>query len=598
MRVYCGDVSKVHLDSAITISAWVHRIRDHGGVLFVDCRDITGVVQVVCNPENKQSFVVAQKLRDEAVITITGVVRHRPDGTDNANIVTGSYELVADSIKILNSSDQLPFSLNEFIPVGESTRFKYRYLDLRRTEVAAKILTRAKGVSILRNYLEMQNFFDIETPILTKTTPEGARDYLVPSRVHKGEFYALPQSPQIFKQILMIAGFDRYYQVARCFRDEDLRSDRQPEFSQLDVEMSFLSQREIMDFAEGSIVKLFKELLDVNLGKFNVMTYHDVMQKYGSDKPDLRNPLFFTPCDDLFTNCEFNVFADPANKKGSRVAALRLPGGCSKLTRKNLDNYTSLVTKFGAKGLAYIKVNDISAKLEGMQSPLIKFLNWDIIESVIKRTGAVDGDILFFGAGKNSVVNQSMDVLRQQLGKDLGLLENDWEVLWVVDFPLFEEEKNDAGYFSPVHHLFTAPKVNSIAELDENAASCLSQAYDLVINGYEVGGGSIRIHDINMQMNILEKIGMDEDEAKQKFGHLLEALRYGCPPHGGFAFGLDRLFMLITGAETIKEVIAFPKTQSASCPLTDAPSDPEKKQLVDLGLRLREVAVDKAKSTD
>ncbi|MBT4884585.1 MAG: hypothetical protein HON55_00355 [Legionellales bacterium] len=328
------------------------------------------------------------------------------------------------------------------------------------------------------------------------------------------------------------------------------------------------------------------------------MTYNDVMQKYGSDKPDLRNPLFLTPCDDLFTNCEFNVFADPANNKGSRVAALRLPGGCSKLTRKNLDNYTSLVAKFGAKGLAYIKVNDISAKLEGMQSPLIKFLNWDIIESVLKRTGAADGDILFFGAGKNAVVNQSMDVLRQQLGKDLSLLESDWEVLWVVDFPLFEEEKDDAGSYSPVHHLFTSPKVNSIAELDENAASCLSQAYDLVINGYEVGGGSIRIHDINMQMNILEKIGMAEDEAKQKFGHLLEALRYGCPPHGGFAFGIDRLFMLITGAETIKEVIAFPKTQSAACPLTNAPSGPEKKQLVDLGLRLREVAVDKAKSAE
>ena len=595
MRTYCGKIDAALIGKEITINAWVHRIRDHGGVLFVDCRDVTGLVQVVCNPENSDSFAIAQSLRDEYVISVKGSVRERPDGTGNSNIDTGNYEILATEVTILNKSEQLPFSLNDFTPVGENIRFKYRYLDLRRSDVANKMITRAKGISILRKYLEDHSFFEIETPILTKTTPEGARDYLVPSRVHKGQFYALPQSPQIFKQILMVAGLERYYQVARCFRDEDLRSDRQPEFSQLDIEMSFVSQQDVMNLAEGAIQHLFKELLNIELPKFKVMSYSEAMLKYGCDKPDLRNPLQLASCDDLLLNSDFKVFADPANSKGSRVAALLLPNGSELLSRKDLDSYTDIVMKLGAKGLAYIKVNDIAAKMEGMQSPITKFLTWDTVESILNRVGASNGDIIFFGAGDNTLVNQTMDVLRQQLGINLGLLSSNWEILWVVDFPMFEEERDDNGFLSPLHHQFTSPHINSKEDFLANPAECVSQAYDLVINGYEVGGGSIRIHNYDLQMEVLKQIGIDFEEANAKFGHLLEALKFGCPPHGGLAFGLDRLFMLITGGDSIKDVIAFPKTQSAACPLTAAPSDPEKDQLVELGLRLREITKDKNK---
>jgi aspartyl-tRNA synthetase len=598
MRIYCGHITEQQVEQTISVYGWVHRIRDHGGVLFIDCRDITGVIQIVCNPEEAASFAVAQQLRDEYVVEVTGRIRPRPAGTDNATLTTGRYEMVASAINILNPSAPLPFSLNAFIPVGENTRFTYRYLDLRRPEIADKIKQRARGVAILRQYLEAEHFLDIETPILTKTTPEGARDYLVPSRVHNGEFYALPQSPQIFKQILMIAGFDRYYQVARCFRDEDLRADRQPEFSQLDIEMSFVKQQDVMDLAEGAVVALFKELLNVDLGSFPVMRYQDAMQQYGSDKPDLRNPLVLTPCDDLLTHSEFAVFADPANKKGHRVAALRLPQGCERLSRKDIDTYTNLVMQFGAKGLAYIKVNDIDAGMEGMQSPLLKFLTWDIVQRIIQRAGAENGDILFFGAGSDSVVNQTMDILRQQLGKDLSLLTDSWKPLWVVDFPMFEAERDDRGYLSPLHHQFTAPKQPTIEALEEKPLEALSQAYDLVLNGYEVGGGSIRIDNIDLQMYILEQIGFTEAEAQGKFGHLLQALRYGCPPHGGIALGLDRLFMLMTGGDSIRDVIAFPKTQSASCLLTDAPSKADKQQLSELGIRLRELVTEKKTSAN
>lgn len=409
MRIYCGDIKKSHLAKEITVCGWVLRVRDHGGVLFIDCRDISGVLQIVCNPEQESSFVLAQQLRDEFVITVTGKVQERPAGTINDNISTGQYELIATELNIINKSATLPFSLSDFIPVGENIRFKYRYLDLRRPEVADRIVFRAKGLALLRGYLEQHKFLDIETPILTKTTPEGARDYLVPSRVQNGNFYALPQSPQIFKQILMIAGFDRYFQVARCFRDEDLRADRQPEFSQLDIEMSFVSQQQVMDLAEGAISYLFQEMLAVDLGKFKVMSYQDAMMNYGSDKPDLRNPLFFVPCDDIFASCDFKVFAEPANNSGCRVAAMRLPAGCTKISRKDLSNYTDLVSNLGAKGLAYIKVNDISAKLEGMQSPILKFLNWEIISTLLERTAAVDGDMIFFAAGSNDLVNKTFD---------------------------------------------------------------------------------------------------------------------------------------------------------------------------------------------
>ena len=598
MRIYCGAVTKEYLDRSIDVSGWVFRVRDHGGVLFLDCRDASGVLQVVCNPEEKETFAVAQQLRDEYVVQISGTVRPRPEGTANDNITTGKYELVATNIKLINKSAPLPFSLNDFIPVGENLRYKYRYLDLRRPDIYNKMAFRSKGISFLRNFLDGHNFLDVETPVLTKATPEGARDYLVPSRVNKGKFYALPQSPQIFKQILMVGGIDRYYQVARCFRDEDLRSDRQPEFSQLDIEMSFVSQEDVMQMAEEAVIGLFKKMLNVTLPKFKVLKYQDVMLKYGSDKPDLRNPLFFVPCDDIFASSDFKVFADPANTASSRVAAIKLPGGVEKLSRKDLDNYTNLMVSLGAKGLAYIKVNDIEQKLDGMQSPIVKFLTWNIVETVLKRTNAENGDIIFFGAGSNSMVNKTLDVLRNKLAADLDLLQGAWEVLWVVDFPMFEDEKTDEGHYSSLHHQFTSPKIKNIEKFNESCDSALSDAYDLVINGYEVGGGSIRIHDRDMQLNILEKIGISEQEGEEKFGHLLEALSYGCPPHGGIAFGLDRIFMLMTGSESIRDVIAFPKTQSAFCPLTSAPSAVEQHQLTELGIRLREIASDKAATKD
>ncbi len=582
---YSHQVNKSLIDKEITLCGWVHRRRDHGGLIFVDLRDNRGIVQVVCGPENKAPFLLAEKLRNEFVIKVTGVIRPRPEGTVNADLASGEVELEASELTILNSSLPLPFNIDEYQEVGEETRLRYRYLDLRRPEMAERLKMRARIVRQIRHFLDEHEFQDIETPILTKSTPEGARDYLVPSRTHPGHFFALPQSPQIFKQLLMAAGFDRYYQIVRCFRDEDLRADRQPEFTQLDVEMSFIDETTIQDLMEEMIRQLFKAILKVELPeKFPHITYAESMLRYGTDRPDLRIPLELVEISDLVKNIEFKVFNGPANDANGRVAALRLPKG-SELSRKDIDDYTKFVSIYGAKGLAYIKVNDISKGVEGLQSPILKFFPNDVIEKILERTKAETGDIIFFGADKARVVSEALGALRDKLGADLNLYTSKWQPVWVIDFPMFGKESTGRGNLEPLHHPFTSAQEDDIEKLKANPSESLSRAYDMVLNGSEIGGGSIRICDIKTQHAVFEILGFKKEDAEAQFGHLLQALQMGCPPHGGIAFGIDRIVMLMSGTQSIRDVIAFPKTQSAQCPLTNAPSPASNEQLKELNIK-------------
>lgn len=582
---YCGQINETFIGKKVTLCGWVHRRRDHGQVIFVDLRDREGIVQVVFNQDHPACFSTAETLRNEFVICVTGDVRQRPAGTENRDLATGQIEIEAKEITVLNRAEPIPFRIDEYQEMGEEVRLKYRYLDLRRPEMSARMRFRSKLNQVIRNYLEKQGFVEVETPVLTKSTPEGARDYLVPSRNYPGWFYALPQSPQVFKQLLMCAGMDRYYQIVRCFRDEDLRADRQPEFTQLDMEMSFVNEHDIQHLMESLTRVLFGELLNVHLpDPFPIMTYAEAMRRFGSDKPDLRIPLELVDIGDLLQNVEFKVFAEPANNPEGRVAALRLPKG-GDLTRKEIDDYTQYVSIFGAKGLAYIKVNDRNGGIAGLQSPILKFLSETIVEEILQRTQAQTGDIIFFGADKAKVVNEALGGLRIKLGHDRKLIEEGWKVLWVVDFPMFE---HDGSRWIFIHHPFTAPAVNDITMMEKNPGACLSRAYDLVINGSEVGGGSIRIHDATMQQAVFKLLGLDQETTEAQFGHLLNGLRFGAPPHGGMAMGLDRLVMLMTGAQSIRDVIAFPKTQTAHCPLTNAPSAVPDIQLRDLGIKTRQ----------
>lgn len=581
---YCGSLTEAQIDQTVTLCGWVHRRRDHGGVIFLDMRDRDGLVQVVIDPDTPEAFATADKARSEYVLKITGRVRRRYEGTENPNMVSGQIEVLGKEIEVLAASETPPFPLNDdTINVSEEHRLKYRFLDIRRPEMLERLRFRSKVTNLIRNYLDDHGFLDVETPILTRATPEGARDYLVPSRVQNGSFYALPQSPQLFKQLLMVGGIDRYYQIAKCFRDEDLRADRQPEFTQIDIETSFLNDDEIMDLMEGMTVKLFNDLLGVKFEKFRRMPYIEAMRDYASDKPDLRIPLKLVDVADLMQEVEFKVFAGPAKDPKGRIAALRVPGAGS-LTRSQIDEYTKFVGIYGAKGLAYIKVNEIEKGIEGLQSPIVKFIE-PIVMKLLERVGAENGDIVFFGADKAKVVNDAMGALRVKIGHDLNLATCEWAPLWVVDFPMFEE--TDDGKWTSVHHPFTLPK-SSVEDVKSNPGEALSVAYDMVLNGTEVGGGSLRIYTLEMQKAIFEALGISDEEAEEKFSFLLNALRYGAPPHGGLAFGLDRLVMLMTGATSIRDVIAFPKTKTAECPLTQAPAPVEANQLRDLGIRLRE----------
>ncbi|SEM22844.1 aspartate--tRNA ligase [Halomonas caseinilytica] len=582
---YCGQLNETMVDQTVTLCGWVHRRRDHGGVIFLDMRDRDGIAQVVVDPDTAEAFANADRARSEYVLRIVGRIRLRPEGTQNPNMPTGMIEVLAKDVEVLNTAATPPFQLDEHGKVGEEIRLKHRYIDLRRPEMIDKLRLRSRISHTVRAYLENQGFLDIETPILTRATPEGARDYLVPSRTHAGSFFALPQSPQLFKQLLMVSGFDRYYQIAKCFRDEDLRADRQPEFTQIDLEASFVEEDDIMAITEGMIRQLFQEVLDVELPEFPRMPYAEAMRRFGSDKPDLRIPLELVDVDDLMKDVDFKVFSGPANADDGRVAALKVKGGAS-LSRKEIDDYTNFVGIYGARGLAWIKVNDRASGIEGLQSPIVKFMD-GVVEPLLDRVGAEDGDIIFFGADKARIVNEALGALRVRLGEDLDLYTAEWAPLWVVDFPMFEEDDN--GRLQALHHPFTAPSCD-VETLKQRPADALSRAYDMVLNGTELGGGSIRIHDQAMQQTVLEVLGIGEEEAREKFGFLLDALQYGAPPHGGLAFGLDRLVMLMGGARTIREVIAFPKTQSAACLMTDAPGEVSGQQLKELNIRLRQKA--------
>jgi len=581
---YCGSVTEALIDETITLCGWVDRRRDHGGVIFLDMRDREGIVQVVFDPDTEQAFALADKVRSEYVLKITGRVRARDEATVNPAMPTGKIEVLGKELELLNSAATPPFPLDAHQSVGEEVRLKYRYMDLRRPEMQKNLMMRARITSSIRRYLDDQDFLDIETPILTRATPEGARDYLVPSRTHGGKFFALPQSPQLFKQLLMVSGFDRYYQIARCFRDEDLRADRQPEFTQIDIETSFLQERDIMELTEGMVRSLFSEHLDVNLGDFPRMTWHEAMERFGSDKPDLRISLELVSIDDLMASVDFKVFSGPANDEAGRVAALKVVGGGS-LSRKEIDDYTKYVSIYGAKGLAWIKVNKLADGVDGLQSPILKFMPEAVVNQLMERLDATDGDIIFFGADKRSIVNEALGALRLRVAEDLGLVQPGWAPLWVVDFPMFEEDGK--GGLTPLHHPFTAPSCD-VETLRDAPQHALSRAYDMVLNGSEIGGGSVRIHQQDMQQAVFDILGIDSEEASEKFGFLLDALKYGAPPHGGLAFGLDRLVMLMVGGQSIRDVIAFPKTQTAACVMTDAPGQVADQQLRDLSIRLRQ----------
>ena len=582
---YCGELNESHLDQTVLLYGWVHRRRDHGGVIFLDVRDREGVAQVVYDPDTVESFAIAEDVRNEFVIKIVGRVRLRPEGTVNPDMSTGKIEVLGKELEILNTANTPPIQLDEHVDVHEDLRLRYRYIDLRRPEMTEKLLFRAKVTNTVRNFLDSNGFIDIETPILTKATPEGARDYLVPSRTHPNQFFALPQSPQLFKQILMASGMDRYYQIAKCFRDEDLRADRQPEFTQIDVETSFMDEKEIMQIMEEMISHVFKLHMDVEFDSFPQMSHEEAMRRYGSDKPDLRIDLELVDIADLMEAVEFKVFAGPAKDSGSRVAALRVPGGAS-LSRKTIDEYTDFVGIYGAKGLAWIKVNDIDTGLDGLQSPIIKFLGKEVTMALIERLNTETGDIIFFGADKTKVVNEALGALRVKVAEDLGQIHEGWAPLWIIDFPMFEQDSD--GNLTSLHHPFTAP-ASDAEGLASNPLGTLSQAYDMVLNGTELGGGSVRINRPEMQQAVFKVLGIGNEEAEEKFGFLLKALSYGCPPHGGIAFGFDRLIMLMTGSSSIREVVAFPKTQSASCPMTDAPGEVSVQQLRELNIRLKEV---------
>jgi len=588
---FCGEIRATDIGSEITLSGWVHRRRDHGGVIFIDLRDREGLIQVVFDPDAEEAFATAERVRSEYVLRVTGKVRARPEGTENPELPTGEVELLGRKLEILNTAETPPFQLDvEDHEVSEELRLRYRYIDLRRPQMLERLKLRSEVVRVLRNFLDDNGFMDIETPMLTRATPEGARDYLVPSRTHPGSFFALPQSPQLFKQLLMMSGLERYYQIVRCFRDEDLRADRQPEFTQLDIETSFMDEEQIMALMEGMMRELFRRVLGEELpDPFPRMTHAEAMRRFASDKPDLRIPLELVDVADLLVDVEFKVFSGPANDPAGRVAALRLPRG-GKLSRKEIDDYTRFVGIYGAKGLAYIKVNDPAKGREGLQSPILKFLPDVAIDGIMNRTGAEAGDLIFFGADKAAVVNESLGALRVRLGHDCGLLEKGWRPLWVVDFPMFEWDEKEQRWYS-LHHPFTSPKDEHVDRLESDPGACHSRAYDMVLNGTELGGGSMRIHRADVQQRVFRALGIDDQEAQDKFGFLLEALKYGCPPHGGVAYGLDRLVMLMSDAHSIRDVMAFPKTQSAACLLTQAPSPVSDAQLRELGIRLRRSVV-------